>query len=121
MSDVSIGAMSDSWHPPMTVQKPLSDNVSASMQEPDRKDQNLNPIEGLGSHSYVVLATLCTVSLIVIAWSLVPISRQATRWNGCFQESFRWDRRTFPTDPQLVSKLWATRYCNGGSLSMPRE
>ena len=113
--------MSDSWHPPMTVQKPLLDNVSASMQDPDRKEQNLNLIEGFGSHSYVILATLCTVSLIVIAWSLVPISRQAARWNGCFQESFRWDRRTFPTDPNLVSKLWATRYCNGGSLSMPRE
>ncbi|WP_231906013.1 Ets-domain-containing protein [Prochlorococcus sp. MIT 1306] len=91
--------------------------MSAAYQEGRR----VTPREMVRSHAFPVLAALSTISLIVIAWSLIPISRQAARWNGCFEESLRWQRRDFSTESKTISKLWATRYCNGGSLPMPRK
>ncbi|WP_413314669.1 MULTISPECIES: Ets-domain-containing protein [unclassified Prochlorococcus] len=98
-----------------------SDVSLASMSAPYQEGKKLPLREMVRAHAFPVLAALSTISIIVIAWSLIPISRQAARWNGCFEESLRWQRRDFPKESIPISKLWATRYCNGGSLPMPRK
>ncbi|HGY5548497.1 MAG: Ets-domain-containing protein [Prochlorococcus sp.] len=93
------------------------------MSDSDHENKKMSPREMVRAHAYPVFAALSTISIIVIAVSLIPISRQASRWNGCFQESLRWHRQRMdsPKDSLPVSKLWSTRYCNGGSLVIPNK
>ena len=106
--------------PPLKVDTAI-DVPLASMSAPYQEGRRLTPREMVRSQVLSVLAALSTISIIVVAWSLIPISRQAARWNGCFEESLRWQLRDFPKESIPISKLWATRYCNGGSLPMPRK
>jgi len=113
--------MSDSWHPPMIEPQPFLDANPATTPDRDQKLQKLNPRNISLEYAYHFFAVMGTLSISMMAWELMPISLQAERWNSCFDESFRWNLTYHPTDSTLVSKLWATRNCNGGSLSIPRH
>ncbi len=70
----------------------------------DHDGQKLTPREMVRAHAYPVLAALSTISLVVIAVSIVPIARQADDINQCV---------TMAKDkgmPQAVS----VRFCQGG-------
>lgn len=90
------------------------------MSDTDKESKKMTPREMVRAHAYPVLAALSTISIIVIAGSVIPISRQAARWNVCFQESLRLQRKDNPKDSLSYWKLLSTRYCNGGALPMPR-
>jgi len=49
----------------------------------DHSDQQLSAREMVRAHAYPILAAVSTVSLVVIAASLVPIGRQADDFNRC--------------------------------------
>jgi len=121
ISDTYLVLMSDSWHPPMIEPQPFSDVNPAITRDRDQKLQKLNPRNISLEYAYHFFAVMATLSISMMAWELMPISLQAERWNSCFDESFRWILTYHPTDSTLVSKLWATRNCNGGSLSIPRH
>ena len=68
----------------------------------------MNPREMVRAHLYPVLAGVSTVSLVLIAVSLVPIAKWSRSQNDCIERTFRMGGK----DTQgLSSKVWS---CNGG-------
>lgn len=51
----------------------------------DHSSQKLTPREMVRAHAYPVLAAVSTISLVVIALSLVPIGKQASQVNQCLK------------------------------------
>jgi len=49
----------------------------------DHEGQKLTPREMVRAHAYPVLAAISTISLVVIAASLVPIAKRAQALNQC--------------------------------------
>ncbi len=70
----------------------------------DHDGQRLTPREMVRAHAYPVLAAISTISLVVIAASIVPIARQAHAINQCVATGLGEGR------PQNVS----VRFCQGG-------
>ncbi len=68
----------------------------------------MNPREMIRAHAYPVLATLSTISLVVIAVSFVPVAKWASSQNDCIERTFRIDGKNKAGTP---SKVWS---CNGG-------
>ncbi len=68
----------------------------------------MSPREMIRAHAYPVLAVASTVSLIIIASSLIPLAKWANNQNECTIRTFRINGK----DTQgLSSKVWS---CNGG-------
>ena len=67
----------------------------------------MNPRESLAAHSYVILATLSTVSLAVISVSLLPVAKWAMSQNECIERTYR----TTVNNAGIPTKVWS---CNGG-------
>ena len=57
---------------------------------------------------YPILAATCSVSLILIATSLLPIAKWAKAQNDCITRTFRTDGTN---NAGIPSKVWS---CNGG-------
>ena len=49
----------------------------------DHEGQKLTPREMVRAHAYPLLAAISTISLVVIAASLVPIAKRAQTLNQC--------------------------------------
>ena len=73
--------------------------------------------------AYLTLAALSTVSLIVMAGSLVPVGKESRKWAQCYEHNISFNKANF-ADANMSkpeAKAWATRFCNGGGGSaMPR-
>ena len=86
----------------------------------DHNDQKLTPREMIRAHAEIVLQLITTISVVVIAASLVPMARQAKIWKACHATSLQWHAKWHVDnntgDSQDVHEAWATRFCNGGSL-----
>ena len=52
----------------------------------DHDSQKFTPREMVRAHAYPVLAVVSTISLVVIAASLVPIAKQADYQSRCVEE-----------------------------------
>ena len=68
----------------------------------------MNPREMIRAHAYPVLAGISTVSLVIIATSLIPIADWARIQNECIERTFRTDGTNKAGVP---TKVWS---CNGG-------
>ena len=113
--------MNNSLPPSRSDERQNLETPPKSMRDRDRKAQILTQRQMVWNQAYPFIAALCTLGIIVIASVLLPISRQSERWNACFEKNLRLSRIYHTTDSMLVSRLWATRYCNGGSVSLPRH
>ena len=52
----------------------------------DQERQKLSPREMVRAHAYPFLAAVSTISLVIIAASLVPIAKQAEYMNQCISQ-----------------------------------
>ena len=68
----------------------------------------MDPREIIREHAYPVLATVSTVSLVIISVSLVPLARWASTQNECVVRTWRVDG---VNNASIPSKVWS---CNGG-------
>ncbi len=68
----------------------------------------MSPREMIRAHAYPVLAAISTVSLVLTASSLIPISKWARSQNECIERTFRIDGKN---TQGMASKVWS---CNGG-------
>ncbi len=68
----------------------------------------MNPREIIRAHAYPVLAGISTVSLVLIATSLIPIATWTRNQNECIERTFRSDGIN---NAGLPAKVWS---CNGG-------
>ena len=64
--------------------------------------------EGLSEKLYMFLAGLSTISLFIIAISLIPFAKWARSQNDCITKTFRTDGTN---NAGIPSKVWS---CNGG-------
>ena len=62
----------------------------------------------LRAHSYPALAAISTISLVVIAVSLLPIATWTRTQNECIERTFRVGGKN---TQGLAAKVWS---CNGG-------
>ena len=66
----------------------------------------MNLRESINAHSYPLMAAISTISLVVVATSLLPIANWARNQNECIERTYRTaDNAGIPT------KVWS---CNGG-------
>mgnify|MGYP006270104153 CR=1 FL=1 len=70
----------------------------------DHEGQTLSPREMVRAHAYPVLAAISTLSLVVIAASLVPVAQRAHALNACASKIEALGRPA----PMAV------RFCQGG-------
>ena len=68
----------------------------------------MNPRELIRAHAYPVLAGVSSVSLVIIAVSLVPLGQWARTQNECIERTFRIDGQN---NAGVPAKVWS---CNGG-------
>ncbi len=68
----------------------------------------MTPREVIRAHAYPVLATISTVSLVMISASLVPVSKWTRSQNDCIERTFRIDGKN---NAGIPTKVWS---CNGG-------
>ena len=68
----------------------------------------MNLKDSIASHSYPAMAVVSTISLFVIAFSLLPLAQWARTQNECIERTFR----TAGTNKAgIPTKVWS---CNGG-------
>ena len=68
----------------------------------------MNLKDSIASHSYPAMAVVSTISLFVIAISLLPLAQWARTQNECIERTFR----TAGTNKAgIPTKVWS---CNGG-------
>ena len=65
-----------------------------------------SPREMIRAHAYPVLAAIGTISIVSIAWSLLPISEYARNQNICINQE---------TEKSKAPISWGVRKCNGRS------
>ena len=76
----------------------------------DHASQKPTPREMVRAHAYPVLAVVSTISLVVIAASLVPMAKQAGYQNRCVEEM----AAVFPaTGNQQMKHFVAVASCAG--------
>ena len=68
----------------------------------------MNPRETIRAHAYPVLAAVSTVSLVLIAVSLVPLAEWSRNQNECIEKTFKINGKN---TQGLSGKVWS---CNGG-------
>ena len=68
----------------------------------------MTPREMIRAHAYPVLAGVSTVSLVLIAVSLVPVAKWSRTQNECIERTFRIDGKN---NAGIPAKVWS---CNGG-------
>ena len=68
----------------------------------------MSPREMIRAHAYPVLALTSTISLVLIAVSLVPIAKWSKSQNECIERTFRTDGIN---NAGMPTKVWS---CNGG-------
>jgi len=68
----------------------------------------MKPKEEIVQHLYMVFAGLSSISLFLIAISLLPIAQWALTQNDCIAKTFRTDGNN---NAGIPSKVWS---CNGG-------
>ena len=64
--------------------------------------------EGISQKLYAFFAGLSSISLFIIAISLLPLAKWATSQNDCIIKTFRTDGTN---NAGIPSKVWS---CNGG-------
>ena len=64
--------------------------------------------EMIRAHAYPVFAAISTVSLVIIAVSLIPVAKWTRSQNECIQRTYRIDGIN---NAGLPTKVWS---CNGG-------
>ncbi len=67
----------------------------------------MNPREMIRAHAYPTLALVSTISLTVIATSLVPVAKWMNIQNQCVERILKIDANNMPA---LSSQVWS---CNG--------
>ena len=90
---------------------------------PDHAEQKLSAREMVRAHAYPVLAAISSISLVVMAVSLLPLARQSSQWAECFEHNVSFNSKRFADAGMSPSeaRAWATRFCNGGGgAAMPR-
>jgi len=68
----------------------------------------MKPKEGIVQNFYMFFAGLSSISLFLIAISLLPIAKWALTQNDCITKTFRTDGNN---NAGIPSKVWS---CNGG-------
>ncbi len=68
----------------------------------------MNLRESITAHSYPVLAAISSISLIIIAISLIPIAKWSRSQNDCIERTFR---TAGTNNAGIPTKVWS---CNGG-------
>ena len=68
----------------------------------------MNTREIISSHAYPLMAAIGTLSLVLIAVSLLPISKWTRLQNECIEKTFRLDGKN---NAGIPAKVWS---CNGG-------
>ena len=68
----------------------------------------MTPREILRDQTYPILAGISTISLVVIAYSLIPLAEWARTQNECIERTFRIDGAN---NAGIPAKVWS---CNGG-------
>ena len=68
----------------------------------------MTPREFVRAHAYLVMAFVSTVSVSVIAISLLPVAKWARTQNECVERTFRIDGKN---NAGIPAKVWS---CNGG-------
>tara|TARA_B100000700_G_C14447719_1_gene580174 strand:+ start:82 stop:294 length:213 start_codon:yes stop_codon:yes gene_type:complete len=66
--------------------------------------------ETITSHSYPIMAAISTVSIVLIAASLVPIAYWARSQNECIEKTYR---SAGTNNAGIPTKVWS---CNGGGV-----
>ena len=64
--------------------------------------------EMIRAHAYPVFAAISTVSLLIIAVSLIPVAKWTRSQNECIDKTYRIDGIN---NAGLPTKVWS---CNGG-------
>lgn len=73
------------------------------------------------SNSYPFLALFSTISFLIIASSLIPISRQASNWNTCVNTTKNHLKRKAIRASEQEIKATAVVLCNGSSIPAKRK
>ena len=68
----------------------------------------MNFKDAIAKHAYPLMAGVSTISLALIAFSLVPISRWAGTQNECVERTYR---TAGTNNAGIPTKVWS---CNGG-------
>ncbi len=68
----------------------------------------MTPREMIRAHAYPILATISTVSLVIISFSLVPVAKWTRSQNECIERTYRIDGTN---NAGIPPKVWS---CNGG-------
>lgn len=82
----------------------------------DHRDQSLTTREMIRAHTYPLLATLSTISLMSIAALLVPQAIKEHRYNRCIDQQIKMRFSINPQgqkDPGRLNYLKAVEHCEG--------
>tara|TARA_Y100001968_G_C18790980_1_gene451147 strand:+ start:78 stop:290 length:213 start_codon:yes stop_codon:yes gene_type:complete len=68
----------------------------------------MNLKDSIAAHAYPVLATISSISLVLISISLIPIGQWSRTQNECIERTYR---TAGTNNAGIPTKVWS---CNGG-------